>query len=299
MIRKSIYFLEAIELIILGALFALIMNINTNLFTEDIKAGIAAVIGFPIIVLVVWGLYLLQLKTMATLPLGCLITSLVVLTFVYGVGIAIVILISIFDLNRLILSQMLYLGDAPLEYFWSPNSRAEYVEWKQKQKTILAKQKIEKLLESKDVNRLIRILQTGNNNEKAAAADALGILGDKTAIEPLIAILKHKRLDTSIWAISPKIPYRVAAAIALGKLGDISAVEPLIAVLLNKGVAWSASVFMYPVQAAAATALGQLGDRRAIAPLTVAVEYKALTAPLQKNYEEVKAAASIALENLR
>jgi HEAT repeat protein len=126
---------------------------------------------------------------------------------------------------------------------------------------------------------------------------ALGQSGDPRAVEPLIVVLQHNRLDISAQTVVPKIPLRAAAATALGQLGDSRAVEPLIAVLQNKG-APTVSIFMMPVRAAAASALGQLGDARAIEPLTAALEHKPLTPALQRSYEEVRTAATTALEKL-
>ena len=296
-VRRSIYFLyllEVVELAFLGLLLVVFDLVGNNSLEDTINF----LIGWSFIALIAWGLYIFQLKTMASYPIGCLIIGLIVLSLAYGAGIVIVILFSLFDLNRLILAKTLYLGDAPVEYFWSPASRMEYAQWKQQKKTVAAEQKIEKFEATKDVGRLIYTLRTGSNDEKKAAAQALGTLGDKQAVEPLIAALKHSGLDLSVFAVAPKIPVRAAAALALGKIGDVRAVEPLIAVLQNKGVSPTVSVFMNPVQAAAANALGQLGDPQAIEPLTAAVEYKALTTPLQKNYEEVKIAATAALEKL-
>ena len=297
-VRHNIYLLEIMVLIGLGVFVAFVMDLLGNLFATDLESAVIFLFFVPVIFLAGWLIYLFQLKTMAGYPIGCLIFGLIVLSLVYGAGIIVVILLSLFDLNRLIISKKLYLGDAPVEYFWSPESRKQYAEWKQQKKSIVAEQKIEKLEETKDVGRLIYLLQSGSNDEKKAAAQALGALGDKQAVEPLIAALKHNSLDLSVFAVAPKIPVRAAAALALGKLGDVRAVEPLIAVLQNKGVSPTVSVFMNPVQAAAATALGQLGNPRAMEPLTIAIDYKSLTAPLQKNYEEVKIAAAAALEKL-
>ncbi|MDP8257604.1 MAG: HEAT repeat domain-containing protein, partial [Candidatus Alcyoniella australis] len=79
------------------------------------------------------------------------------------------------------------------------------------------------------------------------AAEALGSLGDVSAVEPLIGALGDKNLMV-----------QETAAEALGSLGDVSAVEPLIGALGDKN--WS-------VQRAAAEALGSLGDVSAVEPL--------------------------------
>jgi len=222
----------------------------------------------------------------------------IVLSLAYGAGLIIVAIISLYDINRLLLTKLLYQGEAPVEFFWSPDSRTKLAQWNQKYKLTSIKRKIEPFVESGNVGQLLNILQTGNIQEKAAAADALGTIGDKRAVEPLIAALQHNSLDMSLYSVAPKIPLRVAAAKALGQLGDTRAVEQLIAALQNKGVAPTVSIFMMPVQAAAAAALGQLGDSQAIEPLTTAVQHKPLTSALQQNYEEVRIAAVAALEQL-
>ena len=56
------------------------------------------------------------------------------------------------------------------------------------------------------------------SRKRRAAAEALGQLGDKRAVEPLIAALQDDVENV-----------RQAAAEALGQLGDERAVEPLIA----------------------------------------------------------------------
>jgi hypothetical protein len=300
-VRRNIYAIEAIELSGLGIALGLLGGLIGKTAPDAIEASfIVTFIAFIalactslLVMLFVWGLYLLQMKIMPRLPLGCLVVGVIVSSLAYGAGIVVVILISIFDLNRLILAKSLYLGDAPIEFFWSPASRIQYAEWKAKNKMAVIKQKIDILVE--DVGRLIYVLQTGSSQEKTAAAEALGTLGDKRALEPLIAALQHKSLDLSIQSAGPKIPFRVAAATALGKLGDARAVEPLIAALQNTGVSPTISIFMYPVQAAAAAALGQLGDSRAIEPLTAAIQHKPLTSALERNYEEVRTAAVAAL----
>jgi arylsulfatase A-like enzyme len=76
-------------------------------------------------------------------------------------------------------------------------------------------------------------------------AVALGRLGDRRGLEPLIANLKSD---------DPNL--RADSALALGQLDDPRAVRPLIRLLEIKQSRW-----------AAIEALGQLGDRRAAAPL--------------------------------
>ncbi|HQG93438.1 MAG TPA: HEAT repeat domain-containing protein [Acidobacteriota bacterium] len=87
---------------------------------------------------------------------------------------------------------------------------------------------------------------------RLSAAQALGNLGDISALEPLIKTLGDR--DESV---------RTAAIAALGALGDGRALPPLVAALT--GTAWR-------VRQAAAEALGSLGDPRALAPLIQALD---------------------------
>ncbi len=93
----------------------------------------------------------------------------------------------------------------------------------------------------------IRRLKNKDDSIRQAAAQALGELGDKRAVNPLINMLDD--LDPNV---------RSNAAQALGKLGDKRAVKPLINRLNDSGSSVSSN---------AAQALGELGDKRAIEPL--------------------------------
>ena len=86
------------------------------------------------------------------------------------------------------------------------------------------------------------------------AAEKLGELGDKRAVEPLIDALNdmgEKFRDAGAAR---------AAAEALGKIGDKRAVEPLIKVMAKDGEEFN-------LRNAAARALGKIGDKRAVYPL--------------------------------
>ena len=87
-------------------------------------------------------------------------------------------------------------------------------------------------------------------------ADALGEIGDKRAVVPLIAVLQDGGNDNT---------RRRFAAEALGQLGDARAVESLLAVMQNKDD---------PQRGAAMGALGDIGDKRAVLPLLAALQDK-------------------------
>lgn len=88
---------------------------------------------------------------------------------------------------------------------------------------------------------------------RRAAAEALGKLGDREAVEPLFALLSDRYWDV-----------RATAAEALGKLGDLRAVEPILTLLKID------EHFM--VRRAAAEALGRLGSAKAIPSLLDALQ---------------------------
>jgi HEAT repeat protein len=138
----------------------------------------------------------------------------------------------------------------------------------------LFKPNVQKLRERKDAGGLIKALGNKDPGVRAEACLALGGLGDKSAVEPLTALLKDK--DEHV---------RRNAAHALGWLGDPRAAGELLAALADK------SIFPIAVGALAklkeprlfdvlmrafdddtlgstvASALGELGDPRAVEPL--------------------------------
>jgi HEAT repeat protein len=107
-----------------------------------------------------------------------------------------------------------------------------------------------KKLEAKgDVPRLIKALGSHKTAVRIAAAEALGHVGDASAVQPLIVALKA-------WDV------REAAVEALAHIGA-EALEPLIAAL-SEG---DRDVRIY-----AAGALGQIGETRAVEPLISALQ---------------------------
>ncbi|MGB9937383.1 MAG: HEAT repeat domain-containing protein [Methanobacterium sp.] len=104
------------------------------------------------------------------------------------------------------------------------------------------------LLDKRAVEPLIYSLTYDNDEDvRWKSAWALGNIGDKKAIEPLIYALQDER-----W------PVRRFAASALGKMRDIKAVGSLINSLNDDD---------WHVRKYAADALGKIGDERAIQPL--------------------------------
>ena len=74
-----------------------------------------------------------------------------------------------------------------------------------------------RILHADEVDKLIMGLKIGGWRYRRDAAEALGKIGDKRAVEPLIKALGDKK-----WYV------RRAAAEALGKIGDRRAIDPLV-----------------------------------------------------------------------
>jgi HEAT repeat protein len=105
--------------------------------------------------------------------------------------------------------------------------------------------------QSDDIQTPIKQLNSEDSQTCIAAAKELGRLGDKRAVEPLIACLNN----TSI-----KNPFiKSAAAEALGQIGDPRAVEPLIECLKSREF-----ILYRPT----IEALDKIGDKRAAEPLS-------------------------------
>jgi HEAT repeat protein len=157
---------------------------------------------------------------------------------------------------------------------------------------------------------------------RSSSAWTLGWLGDKRAVEPLVAALGDAGVVGNPWVA------RVQAAVALGRLGDKRAIEPLIDVLKRMAKNKDSAVLgQMPGQAQslrrsvvkmldalvkigppavepligvlkdenacmrsfAAEGLGELGDKRAVEPLV---------AVLKDEDEEVRRSATEALRKL-
>jgi HEAT repeats/PBS lyase HEAT-like repeat len=87
--------------------------------------------------------------------------------------------------------------------------------------------KVQRLAAEKNVKELIdAYIKQPPTFGTDQAAEALGNLGDKQAVEPLIAVLNT---PVNPAESAPEIKTHAAAAIALGKLKDTRAVKPLVA----------------------------------------------------------------------
>jgi HEAT repeat protein len=129
---------------------------------------------------------------------------------------------------------------------------------------------VEKLEAKRDIKGLGKALSyKKNRGVRSQAVYALLRIGNRQAVEPLIAALKDE--DGGI---------RFVAAEALGKIGDARAVEPLIVALKDENE---------PVRYFSAEALGKIRDPRAVRPLIAALNDKS---------ETVHRLASVALDKI-
>lgn len=127
----------------------------------------------------------------------------------------------------------------------------------------LGPSEVEKLKEKRDVEGLIKKLETGGNKERATAAYALGEIGDEKAIAPLIKLLEQIGTDGDVC---------IAIVKALGQIGDDRALEALIRALSDniRGRSSPIGYMELPVSLAAAHALKSIGER-AVEPLIKAL----------------------------
>ncbi len=106
---------------------------------------------------------------------------------------------------------------------------------------------------------------------RCIAAYKLGLIGDKTAFEPLVEILKNgesvkEENKISPWARNGSLNIKRFAAQALGSLGDQRAVGPLVNALETNNDS--------TVRAASAGSLGQLKSLDAVKPLVKILQNK-------------------------
>ena len=137
---------------------------------------------------------------------------------------------------------------------------------------------IQKLIQRRDIARLARVMRgchvylSSRPAVQRAAAAALGQLGDRRAVEPLVDFVSKTRYG---WV-------DVSAMRALGRLRDDRAVQPLCAVLTDENRNIEA-------REAAARALARIGNPAAVEPLC---------ATLPESYKNLRATAARALDRL-
>ncbi len=196
------------------------------------------------------------------------------------------------------------------------------------------KPNVKKMRERKDVSGLIEALKHKDVTVRMNAAYALGDIGAKRAVEPLIEALKD------VFGV------KMAAATALGDLHDERAIEPLEALKMVGGLEGNAAAVAlarirrdaqqliealetaeFVSRLKAVKELGKLGDERAVEPLIkiltkpyydeierASIHYHAITAlgnlgderaiepitrALRDNVEMVRKAAEEALEKIK
>jgi len=112
---------------------------------------------------------------------------------------------------------------------------------------------VHQLVQSKDINGLIRVLKSRHPDQVIESAQALGALGDRMAVEPLVMLFQNA-------SSPPRV--RLAAAEALLDLKSAPAVVTLLGALRRDS---------WPVRRNAAAVLGQLQATWAVEPLAHAL----------------------------
>jgi HEAT repeat protein len=102
----------------------------------------------------------------------------------------------------------------------------------------MAAKAIANLKDHSSVTPLLYCLNTKSEHYKVrlACADALGRIGDRYAVAPLIELVKDEE-EKSVYL-------RESAASALGMLGDIRAIDPLVSILESQKGIWSKFTFL-------------------------------------------------------
>lgn len=135
------------------------------------------------------------------------------------------------------------------------------------------------------VDPLISALGDEYEEVREAAADALGNFNDPRAVEPLILALKNSPKKSEDFFLNDNdAEFRESAARSLGRIKDLCAVEPLIAALKDNKFDHSGIGRGY-----VALALGEIKDLRAVDPLIAA---------LKDENSSVRANAAIALASI-
>lgn len=129
LVRKNIYLLEIVELFTLNLLWIIWWAFSGRPF--DYLVNLILMSYF--ILLCAWAFYLLLIFIWRTTSIW-LIIGLAVLSG--GIAIGGYVFLGLFDLNRLMLDKVAYIGEAPVEYFWNKESSANLREWKKTRQAV-------------------------------------------------------------------------------------------------------------------------------------------------------------------
>ena len=152
----------------------------------------------------------------------------------------------------------------------------------------------------KDTNTVTILLHCLNNkNEnykiRLACADALGRIGDKYAVAPLIDVVQDEE-EKSIYV-------KESAAFALGLIGDASAIDPLVAIMEAKQGIWDKFSFL---KEKIVEALGMLNIKNqkvlkvlknSLMDSSPMVRINAIEALMNSEYDEAPALIRLALKD--
>lgn len=131
-IRMKMAMIEAIELSAIGALLSGLLILVPTETPTTITVAIALFVIIEGVILGSWAIYLAYIRlTRGLYPRADvrLRLGIAALTSTYTLWAWIIL-----DINRWILSKLVYQGEAPVEYAWSSKSKLARKEWEQAQK---------------------------------------------------------------------------------------------------------------------------------------------------------------------
>ncbi len=131
-LRGNLYALELVELTAWGFLLATFVNVVVPSQGSNALAITALVQFFiPAVFVAAWLIYAICIRLARALggQAGPMALWIGIGFAIFLSGGTIVVLVTLLDLNRFLVSRLLYRGDAPAEYLWNPNSLARRRAW--------------------------------------------------------------------------------------------------------------------------------------------------------------------------
>ena len=162
---------------------------------------------------------------------------------------------------------------------------------------VLAAKAISNYKDTSTVGALLYCLNDKHENYKVrlACADALGRIGDRFAVEPLIDVVKDEN-EKSVYV-------KESATVALGRIGDVSAIEPLVSIIEGKQGLWDKFSFL---KERIVEALGKLninnkrvfnGLKQSLMDSSAMVRINAIEALMNSEYDEAEELIRTALKD--
>lgn len=162
---------------------------------------------------------------------------------------------------------------------------------------VLAAKAISNYKDTSTVGALLYCLNDKHENYKVrlACADALGRIGDRFAVEPLIDVVKDEN-EKSVYV-------KESATVALGRIGDVSAIEPLVSIIEGKQGLWDKFSFL---KERIVEALGKLNInnkrvfnvlKQSLMDSSAMVRINAIEALMNSEYDEAEGLIRTALKD--